>query len=267
MAVAARLVVVALILALTSPVSALDWKGYEGSARGFPALRDLDGRKLADGDFLQWIEGGRLHVRITYTTRGGTIEERAVFRQRPELVQERWSLRERRNGAVYREFAIDFPARVATAMKRDEGSPKTWREEIDVTAGRAFAGFGFTLALRAVRTRLLRGEHVALQTVGFTPGPRTVDVDVSFAGTDRIRMAGRSIQGERFVVHPKVPWFAKLFVNAPDAQIWLTTPAPPGFLRFEGPLAEPGEPAIRVDLLPGGGPSEAATPVATSGRR
>jgi hypothetical protein len=33
-----------------------------------------------------------------------------------------------------------------------------------------------------------------------------------------------------------------------------------GFLRFEGPLAEPGDPIVRVDLPPGE-PSEAASPV------
>ena len=108
-------------------------------------------------------------------------------------------------------------------------------------------------------------SFVELQGVGFTPKPQVVTVDLSYAGTDRLRMAGRAITGERFVVHPRLPWIAKFFVEVPDAQIWLT-PAPPAFLRWEGPLAEPSDPVTRVDLLPGG-PSEAATPVATRGRR
>jgi len=78
-------------------------------------------------------------------------------------------------------------------------------------------------------------------------------------------MAGRTIDGDRFLVHPKIPAIAKLFVKVPDAQIWLTPP-PTGFLRWEGALAEPSDPIIRVDVLPGG-TSEAATPVATSGTR
>jgi hypothetical protein len=51
----------------------------------------------------------------------------------------------------------------------------------------------------------------------------------------------------------------------PDAHIWLTTP-PAGFLRYEGALAEPGDQLVRIDLLPGG-LSEAARPVATSGKK
>jgi hypothetical protein len=78
-------------------------------------------------------------------------------------------------------------------------------------------------------------------------------------------MAGRTIDGDRFIVHAKIPALAKLFVHVPDARIWLTAP-PAGFLRWEGPLAEPSDPIVRVDLLPGGS-SGPATPLGTSGRR
>ena len=42
-------------------------------------------------------------------------------------------------------------------------------------------------------------------------------------------------------------------------QLWLTYPAPATFLRLEGPLAEPSDPIVRIDLLPGE-PSLAAVP-------
>jgi hypothetical protein len=53
---------------------------------------------------------------------------------------------------------------------------------------------------------------------------------------------------------------AKLFVNVPDTRIWLTSPAPAGFLRWEGPIVLPTDPMIRVDLLSGekSGPAESA---------
>src|ERR1035437_438259 len=38
----------------------------EGSTHGFPILRDIDGRKLADGEFTQWVENDRLRIKITY---------------------------------------------------------------------------------------------------------------------------------------------------------------------------------------------------------
>src|SRR5262245_14028392 len=79
-------------LLLGSSSSTLSWPQLEGSARGFPVLRDLNGRHLADGDFLQWVSGGRLYVNLTYAFgRGRRVEEKTVFRQRPELAQETWS--------------------------------------------------------------------------------------------------------------------------------------------------------------------------------
>jgi hypothetical protein len=44
----------------------------------------------------------------------------------------------------------------------------------------------------------------------------------------------------------------------PDTKIWLTNPAPAGFLRWEGPIVLPTDPMIRVDLLSGekSGPAE-----------
>ena len=95
------------------------------------------------------------------------------------------------------------------------------------------------------------------------PKPRGASVEVSYGGRDRIQMSDRTIAADRFIVHPKIPLIARLFVTVPDALIWLTTP-PAGFLRWEGTLAVPDDPIIRVDLLPGD-PSGPATPVGTSG--
>lgn len=254
-------------LLLHAPVSAIEWTSFEGTARGFPVLRDLNGTRLADGEFSQWLEGERLHVVITYTfDRGRRIEERVVFRQRPQLMQDTWSWREQRNGRTYRQYAVDFRSGRATAAAQDEGDVKRWDETLDdISNGQTFAGFGFTLAIKALRARLVRGEHVMLRAVGFAPKPQSVSVELSYGGRDRIRMSNRTLAADRFTVHPKLPFIAKLFVQVPDATIWLTTP-PAGFLRWEGPLAEPDDPIIRVDLLPGtqSGP---AVPVGTSGVR
>jgi hypothetical protein len=43
----------------------------------------------------------------------------------------------------------------------------------------------------------------------------------------------------------------EFFVNVPDTKIWLTNPAPAGFLRWEGLIVLPEDPIIRVDLISG----------------
>jgi hypothetical protein len=128
-----------------------------------------------------------------------------------------------------------------------ESSPKQLRpprdrtragsETLDVSQETTFAGFGFSMAAKALRERLIAGE-TACPGAPFPP--------ITSSST------------------PKIPAIAKLFVKVPDAHIWLTTP-PAGFLRYEGSLAEPSDQIVRIDLLPGG-PSETATPVATSGK-
>ena len=254
-----------LMAAAGAPARAIESKIFETGVRGYPVMRDAGGRAIADGTFVQWIEKDRLHVQITYTgSNGHRMEETIVMRQRPELVQDAWQWRELQGGKPFRTFEVNFATGAANASKLEKGETKRWSDTLDVERGNTFAGFGFTMAAKALRERIVKGETVELKAVGFTPSPKVVTVAMSYGGRETVRMSGRAIAADHFVVHPKIPAVAKLFVKVPDAHIWLTTP-PAGFLRYEGALAEPSDAIIRIDLLPGG-PSEAATPVATSGK-
>src|SRR6266576_4131036 len=234
-----------------------------GAAHGYPGLCSINGKKVADGEFRQWVKNKRLHVIITYKFPDGEVyEEQTQLRQQPELIQEKWSWKESKNGKSQREFAADFLSGIATAHVREEH--KDVSEKINVEPGRTFAGFGFTIALSNLRKRLLSGEQVQLKAVGFSPfptlSPQVVTVTISHAGVDRMRMSGRSLKGDRFIVHPEIPFIAKFFVDVPDTKIWLTNPAPAGFLRWEGPIVLPEDPMIRVDLISSekSGPAESA---------
>ena len=238
----------------------------QGIAHAYPALLDANGKKLADGEFRQWIEDDRLRIKITYDFNDGQhFEEDAVFRQKPELIQEKWSWKESKNGKVLRQFSADFPAKTAAALTYENNKPKEQSEKIEVEPGRTFAGFGFTLALQNLRKRLINGEKIELKAVGFTPKPRLATVQLSYGGLDRVRMSGRSLKGDRFVIHPQIPPIARLFIHVPDTQIWLTNPPPAGFLRWEGPVVVPSDPLIRVDLV-SGAKSGPAQPAQTSSR-
>jgi hypothetical protein len=262
---ARKLVTVFLILAvgvIVAPVFALKVTEPAAAAHAYPGLCDINGKKLADGEFRQWAENNRLHVVITYKFSAGEVyEEHAQFRQEPELIQEKWSWKESKHGRSQREFAADFLAGIASAHIRQDN--KDVSKKINVEPGRTFAGFGFTLALSNLRKRLLSGEQVQLKAVGFsqfpTLGPQVVTVTISHGGIDLMKMSGRSLKGDRFIIHPEIPFIANLFVNVPDTKIWLTNLAPAGFLRWEGPIVLPTDPMIRVDLIPGekSGPAEA----------
>jgi len=248
---------------IVAPVFALEVTEPAAASHGYPGLCDMNGKKLANGEFRQWIEDNRLHVVITYRFSAGEVyEEHSQFRQGSELIQEKWSWKESKHGKPQRQFAVDFLTGTGSAhISQDH---KDVSKKIEIEPGRTFAGFGFSLALSNLRKRLLRGEQVQLKAVGFsefpTLGPQVVTVTISHGGVQRMKMGERSLKGDQFIIHPEVPFIAKFFVTVPDTKVWLTNPAPAGFLRWEGPIVLPTDPIVRVDLLSGekSGPAESA---------
>jgi len=249
----------ALVVAAVASAGAIQGNQIESAVRAYPILRDAAGQKIADGNFSQSVENDGLHVQITYTGNDRRMEETAVLRQRPELSQTKWQWRESLRGQDVRTFAVDFSSGMATAATTENGQTRRWSEKLDITPGQTFAGFGFTLAIKALRDRLMKGETVNLRAVGFTPQPREVGVAISYAGRESIQMADRSVSAEHYVIHPRIPAIAKWFIKAPDANVWLTPP-PAVFVRFQGALVEPSDPIVRID-----GGESAAVPQGTSG--
>jgi hypothetical protein len=97
-----RLVTVLSILIagmIVAPVFALKVTEPAAASHGYPGLCDMNGKKLANGEFRQRAENDRLHVVITYKFSAGEVyEEHSQFRQRSELIQEKWSWKESKHG-------------------------------------------------------------------------------------------------------------------------------------------------------------------------
>jgi hypothetical protein len=236
---------------LAASLVAVELTQLEGAAHAFPAMRELDGRKIADGEFTQAVRGNILHVEISYDfLDGGKLREITDLRQQPELSQLKWSCRQTKQGSLQREFEIDFGSGTAVGRERQKDGLKEWHEQVEIEPGQTFAGFGFVLALQNLRDRLHKGEIIELKAVGFTPKPRVVGVRLSYHGVDEMRMADRSVTGEHFMIQPQIPALAKMLIKVVDTNIWLTPP-PSGFLRWEGPMVEPNDPVVRVDLASG----------------
>jgi hypothetical protein len=241
----------ALLLAASLSAPGISTRWVEGALRGFPIVRSMDGRPVADGALTQFIEEGKLHAEGVYDFRDGRrVRETTVFEQHPQLRQLSWSFEERRGDEVLRSFAVDLTTGHATARKRNGDGWDTWDDHLDDTAG-AFVGVGFMYAVKNLTERLDKGEKIELTAVVFTTKPRTVTVTVSRDQVGELTMGGRKLPAERYVIHPEVPWIARLFVKAPDQYLWFYRPAPPMFLRADIPLAEPSDPMIRIELIPG----------------
>ncbi len=224
--------------------------GHEGDAQAFTSLNDAQGRPLADARYAQWVEGDILHIesRADFPS-GRSIVEHATLRLHPQLEQESWDWTERNGDRMVREYKVDFRTGKAVATRVDQG--KRWNEDLSIEPGKTFAGLGFIPAIKALRAQLAPGQHFELRAVAMTPKPRIATVTVTRDGPSAVRMAGRTIQGDRYTIHPEIPAIARLFISAPDLHIWLVNSDPAAFLRFEGPLVEPKDPIVHVDLIPG----------------
>ena len=122
------------IIAAATTLRAIQGNQIETALRAYPVLRDAAGRKIADGNFAQWVENDGLHVQTTYTGDGRKMEETAVLRQRPELSQQRWQWRESLRGQDVRTFDVDFGSGMATALKVENGEPRRWSEKLHPAA-------------------------------------------------------------------------------------------------------------------------------------
>jgi hypothetical protein len=224
-----------------------------------------EGEPLADGFYARWIEEDLLHVEIRHELADGrVIEESAAFAMGPPVEQRAWSWTESREGTRLRRFEVDFGTGAASVERLEDGETERDGGEIEIEPGSTFAGFGFALALQSLRERLVEGEVVELGAVTFFFGPRVVGVEVSHGGAESMRMGGREVTGDRFDIEPQIPGIVDIFVEVPTTRIWLTRPPPAEFLRFEGPVVEPDDPVVRIDLLPG--PESGAAEVAEHGQ-
>jgi hypothetical protein len=52
--------------AIVAPVCAIKVTEPTAAAHAYPGLYDINGKKLAESEFRQWVENNRLHVVITY---------------------------------------------------------------------------------------------------------------------------------------------------------------------------------------------------------
>ena len=205
-----------------------------------------------------------LYVVINYRFSDGQFfEEKSRFRQGKDLIQEEWSWKELepRKAAARILCGFCFGNRHCAHPPR---TTRMYQKKSRLNRAGHLPDSDSAVAISNLRKRLVKGEHVELSAVGFSPfptlKPQVVTVTISHGGVQRMKMGGRSLKGDEFIIHPEIPLIAKLFVKVPDTKVWLTNPPPAGFLRWEGPMVLPTDPMIRVDLISStnNGPAEAA---------
>jgi hypothetical protein len=238
---------------LSANVAAVEIRSPDGELYAFPTLLDDGGRAIASSTHAQWFERARLHVRITHDfPNGKRAIERAQFARGGELVQESWSWEERQGDRILRAVEVDLAKGRARVRKVEDDREKTWDEDVKVERGRTFIGLGVPYAVKNVRDRLVGGEEVALRTIAFLPKPVSVPLEVKHAGRERITLAGRRVDADRFEVRPDLKGLEKLVELVKDpvgADVWLHHGTPPMILRVRYPMLEVNDPVVVLETL------------------
>jgi hypothetical protein len=217
----------------------------EGVTRAFPALSNLDGQKIAHGDFMQVVRGDRVVSRMTFRfTDGSLYDETVTFSQREVFTLLSYRIVQR--GPSFPETieaSIDRETETYTVRHRpDEESP------VEVVTGRftmpddAYNGM-LCMVLRNLAPRT--GETVSLIT--FMPQPRVVKLALTPAAEDAMVVGNMPMRAVRYHIRPQLgPLASLLMVDVPDVRVWVLPGEAPAFLRAEGPLYFMG-PIWRVD--------------------
>lgn len=209
-----------------------------------PRIETPDGQLLARGDHVETRDQGRIESRTTYVFPDGRVIEEELALTTNPLAQESLSLLEKnREGVTLRRFKADLRTGDARAFVDVKGEAKNWDEHFKVKPGRVFSGAGFVYAVQEIRREVKLGDSAWAQAVAFTPQPRLATVRITGENA-RLVLDGVPRDVERWVIHPEIG-VLDIFVDAPDFILWLD-PATGALLAFDGPIATPNDPKVRV---------------------
>ncbi len=217
----------------------------ESAFRGSPVVRTPSGEHLADGDFVQTVDGDVVDSRLTLRFVDGSLhDEQSVFSQRGALQLLRHRLL---------QTGPSFPLNVRASLDRDgerydvryrDAGEARWRR----TSGRfalppdVYNGMVPTLVRQLPSAA---GGH--FHVIAFTPHPRLVQVRVTSVRDDQVVTRGRLVSATRFQLKPEVGGLASLFAaDLPPVLCWVTRGETPRFAGFQGPLYYTG-PVWRIE--------------------
>jgi len=223
----------------------------EGAMHGFLVLRTLNGAVLASGDLLQIRrDGGEVESRMVFRFEDGSLfDETVVYTQQGFFALQRYSLVQR---------GPAFPEDTDVSMERASGKYRvTTRSRVD---GQEDVREGvldlppdvYNGMLLTVTKSLPAGGTARVHLVVFTPMPRVIELQIEPAGKHEVLVGVLKKTAVHYVFKPKLGTGLSLFATLagrmpPDCHVWIVPDDVPAFVRFDGPLFNPG-PAWRIEL-------------------
>ena len=223
----------------------------EGLVHGFLALRTTDGTTVADGDLIQFQQGGRVTSRLWFRFKDGSVrDETAVFTQTAtfRLVSDHLVQKGPAFSQPLEAWIDRASGRVRVRYADDDGKEKNVDEEMklpdDLSNG---------MILTVLKNVPPQAAPPVLSMVAFTPKPRVVKLAISRAANDQFTLNGFPRSATHYVVHIDIGGFAGLVAplvgkQPPDSDVWVLPGAAPAFVKSEGSL-HLGGPIWRIELV------------------
>jgi hypothetical protein len=222
----------------------------EGLTHGFLALRNLEGKLLADGELTQVAEGHRVTSHVIFRFKDGSIyEETTIFSQRG-------SFRLLNDHVVQKGASFKHPmetwlnastGEVKVRYRDDDGKEKTINQQLDLPPD---VGNGLLMIL--VKHIQPRASQTIVSFVASTPKPRLVDLIIVPQGEAPLSHGMIKHKAIHYVVKVKIGGVAGLLApllgkQPPDSHVWVLGGDAPAFVKLEGQLYD-GGPIWRVEL-------------------
>jgi hypothetical protein len=227
----------------------------EGGHHAYLVLRTLDGTALADGDLIQKLRGDRVHSRLVFHFKDGSIRDETAFVSVHGGMR-LLSARLVQKGPMFQpplDMTIDGASGLVTVRYMDQGGDqKVFTERLDLPADLANG-----LMLPLLENARSDVPPPSLSMVVPTPRPRLVKLVISVAGDETIATGERPTtrQATHYVVKVDMGGvtglLAPLLGKQPaDSHVWVADGEDGEdmtFVKSEGPMFF-GGPSWRVEL-------------------
>ncbi len=210
----------------------------EGTVHGFLELQTESGTLLAHGDQLQVTRGTEVETRTLLHFRDSSLFDETVrYTQDRVFTLESYALVQ--TGPA---FADDLTATMSStgqysvvSKSRRHGEVTRYTGTLDLPPD-VYNGMVVTIA-----KNLLAGGVHTVHMVGFTPGPRLVELEMAPVTSRPVMVGDHPESAVRFTLTPKLGGLVGVLARLtgqmpPPSSLWIVTDRVPAFLQFEGPL-------------------------------
>jgi hypothetical protein len=219
----------------------------QGSFHGFGVVKTLDGKRIANGDFIQSVQGARVTSRLIFHFRDGSLDdETTVFTQHKvfRLISDHHIQR----GPSFPK-ATDVLINAVTGDITSHGEKgRITHDHLDLPPD-VCNGLPPVLAMNILSST----SEMQCSYVAPTEKPRLIHLSMKPAGTAPFNVGGTRRKAIDYVLHVEIGGLigviAPLVGQQPaDVHLWILGGSSPAFIREEGQLYQ-GGPIWRIEQV------------------